>query len=282
MRGWLLMEPSKGVRVSAAASAYLAIILYRFVLQPTSQGSINSAADITSKNIFTQTKLYFYIMTMPFTDHHIQDKIIAALVVGGQRFSDLVPEGMEHSLFMYHMRKLTKQGLVEKEGQAYRLTLKGAQLYNARHHLDKPLNYPRALIQFLVVQDDQVLLSRRTTGLADQLNEYMLPGGMHYFLAPSRTAAGSIARARGLQLGSYLGCLETIAPDRNYHGLIDLYEATCVRDITKSQAEHELVWLPLTEVVAMSFDRAGSAPHIAQRLMDGDIQPRMTWVVSDA
>lgn len=219
---------------------------------------------------------------MPFTDHHIQDKIIASLVVGEQRFSGLVPEGMEHSLFMYHMRKLTKQGLVEKDGQTYHLTLKGAQLYNSRHQLGKPLNYPRALIQFLVIKDDQILLSRRTTALADRLNEYMLPGGIHYFLAPSRTAAGSIARARGLQLGDYLGCLETIAPDREYHGLIDIYEATCVTDIVKPQAEHELVWQPLETVAAMNFDKAGSASQIARRLIDNNIQPRMTWVVDTA
>jgi len=220
-------------------------------------------------------------MTMPFTDHHIQDKIIAALVAGGRRFSELVPEGMEHSLFVYHMRKLTKQGLIEKDDQTYRLTLKGAQLYNARHHLDKPLNYPRALIQFLVVRDDQVLLSRRTTGLSNQLNEYMLPGGIHYFLAPSRTAANSIARMRGLQSGNYLGCLETIAAHRNYHGLIDIYEAVHVHDTAKPQAEHEHIWLPIIEVAAMDFDRAGSAPHIVQRLINNDIQPRMTWVVAD-
>lgn len=220
-------------------------------------------------------------MTLPFTDHHIQDKIIATLVTGEQRFSDLIPDDMEHSLFMYHMRKLTKEGLVEKDGQAYRLTLKGAQLYNARYHLDKPLNYPRALIQFLVIKDDKVLLSRRTTAIADQLNEYMLPGGLHYFLAPSRTAAKSIAKMRGLKSAAYLGSLETIAPGQNYHGLIDLYAAEYVRDATKQQGEYEFVWLPLQEVAAMSFDRAGSAPQITQRYLDNDIQPRMTWVVGN-
>ena len=218
-------------------------------------------------------------MTMPFTDHHIQDKIIAALVVSERRFSDLVPDGMEHSLFMYHMRKLTRQGLIEKEGQIYRLTLKGAQSYNARHDLDKPLKYPRALIQFLVVRDGKILLSKRTTAIAQQLNVYMLPGGMHYFLASSRVAAGSIAHLRGLKAGEYLGCLETIAPNHDYHGLIDIYTAEYVRDTPKPQTEYELVWLPLEEVVAMNFDRAGSAPHITQRYLDSDILPRMTWTV---
>jgi predicted transcriptional regulator len=220
-------------------------------------------------------------MTLPFTDHHIQDKIIATLVNGEQRFSDLIPEQMENSLFMYHMRKLTKEGLVEKDDQMYRLTLKGAQFYNARYHLDKPLNYPRALIQFLVVKDDAILLSRRTTALADRLNEYMLPGGTHYFLAPSRTAASSIAKTRHLKPGAYLGSLETIAAKHNYHGLIDLYEAEYASSITSQQAEYELVWVPLEEVAVMDFYRAGSAPYIVQRVIDNTILPRMTWFADD-
>ena len=218
---------------------------------------------------------------MAFTDHHIQDKIIAALVQGEQRFSDLVPEDMEHSLFMYHLRKLLKTGVVEKDDQLYRLTLKGAQLYNARYHLAKPLNYPRALIQFLVVRDGQVLLSRRTTALANQLNEYMLPGGLHYFLAPSRTAAKQIARSRGLTAGEFLGTLETIAPSRQYHGLIDIYAAEYAREKERTDNEFAFTWISLDEVAAMNFDAAGSAPYIIRQYLEANLLPRMTWVVSE-
>lgn len=218
-------------------------------------------------------------MTMPFTDHHIQDKIIAQLVLGERRFSGLVPEGMEHSLFMYHMRKLLKQGIVEKDDDVYRLTLKGAQLYNSRYHLDKPLNYPRALIQFFVIDGEKILLSRRTTAIAEQLNEYMLPGGLHYFLAPSRTAALQIAHSRGLTAGEFLGSLETIAAEREYHGMIDIYAAEFSREVRRQDAEFEFVWLGMHEVASMDFDRAGSAPHIVKRYLEQDVQPRMTWVV---
>lgn len=218
-------------------------------------------------------------MTMPFTDHHIQDKIIHSLVAGERRFSELVPEDMEHSLFMYHMRKLLKDGLVEKEDQTYRLTLKGAQLYNSRHNLHQPLNYPKALIQFLVVHDNQMLLSRRTTAIANQLNEYMLPGGLHFFLASSRTASKSIAKSRGLIAGEFIGSIETIAISRSYHGLIDLYYAECSSDQLKTQSEHELVWMPIAEVAVMTFDKAGTASHIAQRYSCNELLPRMTWVV---
>ncbi|MFZ1249269.1 MAG: hypothetical protein WAQ24_03020 [Candidatus Saccharimonadales bacterium] len=216
-------------------------------------------------------------MTLPFTDHHIQDKIIAKLVVGEQRFSGLVPTGMEHSLLMYHLRKLLKQGIVEKDDQTYRLTLKGAQLYNTRFHLAKPLNYPKALIQFLVIQEDKVLLSRRTTAIAEQLNEYMLPGGLHFFLAPSRTSAKHIAKSRGLVAGDYLCMVETIAPESEYHGLIDVYAASPSE--LRAGSEYEAVWLPVNEVAAMSFDQAGSAPFIVQHFTENTLTNRLTNIV---
>ena len=219
-------------------------------------------------------------MTMPFTDHHIQDKIIAQLVEGERRFSDLVPEDMEHSMFMYHMRKLLKLGIVEKDDQMYRLTMRGAQLYNARYQLAKPLRQPRALIQFLVIHDGMVLLSRRTSAIADQLNTYMLPGGMHYFLAPSRTSAKQIAKSRGLVAGELLTSLETIAPVREYHGLIDIYAADPSADLKGAGAEYELTWLPVGEVRTMQFDQAGSAPFVVGHFLDGSLAQRMTYIVS--
>jgi hypothetical protein len=96
---------------------------------------------------------------------------------------------------------------------------------------------------------------------------------------PSRTAASRIAKTRGLKLGDYLGCLETIAPNRSYHGIIDLYAAEYVSDATRPQAEYEFVWLPLTEVTAMSFDQAGSAPFIMQQYLADGVRERITWVV---
>lgn len=67
----------------------------------------------------------------------------------------------------------------------------------------------------------------------------------------------------------------------NYHGLIDLYEAEYTPRTTKQQMEHELVWMSLKEVATMDFDRAGSAPHIVQRITDNTILPRMTWFADD-
>ena len=108
----------------------------------------------------------------------------------------------------------------------------------------------------------------------------MLPGGLHYFLAPSRTSAKSIAKGRGLKAGEYIGLLETIAPSRNFHGLIDIYLADYDETKNKQQAEHELIWLPITDVAAMDFERSGSASYIASKYLSGELLPRMTYIVN--
>lgn len=217
-------------------------------------------------------------MRIPFTDHHIQDKIIFKLVNGKTRFSELVPDEMEHSLFMYHMKKLISAGVVEKDGQQYRLTMEGAKKYNARYRLAKPLRQPTLLIQFLVLDEDQVLLSRRTI-LQENLNEYMLPGGAHSFLSSSRKCAGQIAKTRGLHLGDFFATVETIAPARTFHGLIDVYLAEQVTEDISDQS-HELVWMPVKDVLAMDFNKAGSAPFIVRQYKQGSSSSHLTNVIS--
>lgn len=218
-------------------------------------------------------------MTMPFTDHHLQDKIIAALVDGKKRFTELVPEGLEHSLFMYHMKKLIKEGIVNKDGQFYELTMSGAQQYNSRYRMLEPLHLPNLLIQFLVIEDEQVLLSRRTTALNKNLNEYMLPGGNHFFLSSSRGSAMSVARARGLVPGEFLFSVETIAKEMQFHGLIDVYSATLKSEALKTNKEYELVWLPVSEVKEMTFSQAGSAPFIIVGLEEKIALRRFTNII---
>ena len=218
-------------------------------------------------------------MRMPFTDHHIQDKIIFRLVQGNARFSELVPEDMEHSLFMYHMKKLLKEGIVEKDDQIYRLTDEGAKLYNSRYRLAKPLRQPSLLIQFLVVQDGKVLLSHRTTSLQENLNQYMLPGGAHSFLSTSESSAKQIVKSRGLKLGAHYCTIETIARQRTFHGIIDIFLAEHVKDVAPN-GSHELLWFPIEEVTVMNFEQAGSAPFVLNAYMSGNTEARLTNIVT--
>lgn len=215
-------------------------------------------------------------MRLAFTDHYIQDAIMYELVAGERTFSELLPEGMEHSMFMYHMRKLLKAEIVEKTAQGYRLTQRGAKLYNARFQMRDPLATHRVLIQFIVIDGDNLLLTRRTTDIAHHLNQAMLPGGAHHFLQNSRDAAAGVARQRGLVLGDFATSLETIRVAQRYHGLIDMYYATLKNQTLRKDKEYELIWKPLREVAECSFEEVGSAGHIAQRLCEGELRGRET------
>lgn len=218
-------------------------------------------------------------MTLPFTDHHIQDTILYELTQSERRFSELLPDGMEHSAFMYHMRKLLKQGIVEKHDDYYRLTQTGAQLYNARYQLKSPLRRHRALVQFVVVRGDDLLINRRKSHLGEYLNRIMLPGGAHFFLSSSRQSAVVTAKERGLQLGEFLSSVETIAKQNNFHGLIDIYAAEQVTTLPDNpHTDYELAWMPIADVAAMNFSEAGTASFIAKRLAEGrPLEPRETF-----
>lgn len=220
-------------------------------------------------------------MTLAFTDHHIQDMIIHALATRAMRFSELVPPEMEHSHFMYHLKKLLARGVVEKapDGE-YALTLEGAKLYNARFQLEKPLQHIRTLVQFVVLHPDgeHVLMTRRHGALAQHLTEYMLPGGLHFHMASSRQSAASNAKSRGFLLGEFLSTLETINKAQGYHGLIDIYAATLAGE-PKNSDNHQSEWLQIEDVCKRSFAEAGSAPFVLKHLQEDTLLPRMTYYV---
>ncbi|MFZ1250230.1 MAG: hypothetical protein WAR37_02165 [Candidatus Microsaccharimonas sp.] len=217
-------------------------------------------------------------MTMPFTDHHLQDKIVAALVDGKKRFSDLVPEGLENSMFMYHMNKLLKKGIVQKDGDLYSLTLVGAKKYNARFRLRDPLELPILLVQYLVIEKGKVLLTRRMTTLSESLNEYMLPGGNHFFLSSSKSSATRNAKIRGLEPGEFLFTVETIAKSKRFHGIIDVYGAS-LKGLPQIKPEYEQVWLPFEIVLNMPFEQAGSAAFILQKYISEESSSRFTNII---
>jgi len=75
-------------------------------------------------------------MKLVLLDHHLQKNIIRKLLdQNGLKFSELKPKNIESNLFMYHMGRLKKLGLVEKKDSMYRLTALGKQ-YVDRVNLD--------------------------------------------------------------------------------------------------------------------------------------------------
>lgn len=75
-------------------------------------------------------------MKLLLLDHHLQKSIIRKLLdQNGLKFSELKPKNIESNLFMYHMGRVKKLGLVEKKDSLYRLTSVGKQ-YVDRVNLD--------------------------------------------------------------------------------------------------------------------------------------------------
>lgn len=67
-------------------------------------------------------------MELVILEHHLQKDIVRRLIsVPEASFSALKPKAIESNLFMYHLRKVIKLGLVEKCEAGYRLTRLGKQ-----------------------------------------------------------------------------------------------------------------------------------------------------------
>lgn len=68
----------------------------------------------------------------PKVMHHIQRDILRSLLgAPSRRFKDLKPAGLESNIFMYHLKTLIKEDLVEKTDDGYSLTSKG------KHFVDR-------------------------------------------------------------------------------------------------------------------------------------------------
>ena len=165
-----------------------------------------------------------------FIDHHIQTTIVESLHKNGEQpFSSLKPSGVENSLFMYHIRKLVSRGIVEKTDTGFRLSASGASWANQTDYRYRAHRTPRFLIQFLVIQDDTILISERTAHMAEHLNRYMLPGGLHTYGSDSQHAAIAIAECFNLTLTSdRVASAEIILPDTDYHAFVDYYTASAL------------------------------------------------------
>ncbi len=97
--------------------------------------------------------------------HSIQLFILLQLADSDSlRYSDMRPPSMEASQFMYHLKALAKNGLVDKRDARYQLTAKG-KLYVDRfdHQSMRPHDYPRVTIALLYEHENNGwLLVKRT------------------------------------------------------------------------------------------------------------------------
>ncbi len=216
-----------------------------------------------------------------FLDHHIQTSIVETLHLrGGQSFSSLKPRGIENSLFMYHIRKLITRGIVEKTTTGFVLTANGARWANQTDHRYRHPKAPRLLIQFIVIRDNAILVSERAAHMAEHLNHYMLPGGLHSFGSEGTAAASSIAQNFQLTLtGARLGSAEIILPGSDYHALVDYYPASAPAGPYRyDDGIFSMGFMPLADALQLPHESANFMPDIIALYQQGELHDRHLFI----
>jgi ADP-ribose pyrophosphatase YjhB (NUDIX family) len=115
---------------------------------------------------------------MHVIEHHIQREIIDRLMrAENLRFKDLKPDGMESNIFMYHLKRLTKEGFVTKADPGYVLAPKGIQYVdNLSPASSKPIAQPKAIcILYIKNKAGNILVAQKKA--QPFIGKYMLPSG---------------------------------------------------------------------------------------------------------
>lgn len=97
-------------------------------------------------------------------EHHIQREIVRRLLLAESlRFSQLKPDGLENNIFMYHIRQLVKNQVVEKVNGKYQLGINGLRYAdNISSQSFMPSRQPK-LISVVVLMNakGELLFARR-------------------------------------------------------------------------------------------------------------------------
>lgn len=114
-------------------------------------------------------------------EHHIQKDILLRLTLATElRFSQLKPDDLESNAFMYHLKQLIAQKLVEKTDAGYRLSDDGlAYIDGFSFHTLKPRKQPK-IISIMVVKSPagQLLMAQRN--YQPYIGQYMFVSGKQH------------------------------------------------------------------------------------------------------
>jgi len=197
-------------------------------------------------------------------DHHIQLQALRTLFKSPEPvlFSELKPQDIENSLFVYHLRKLEARGLIDHNETGYWLTADGARRVNfvSTDTLKPDLN-PRILVAFLVCNEDKthMLISHRLSTVAEYIGPFALPAGKHRYGLVLNDAAkerADILFGKPVALKK-LGRYETLHESKDgyvHHVAATLFETTLSIDKQLPREEHyELMWVPVEKVLAGDY-----------------------------
>lgn len=197
-------------------------------------------------------------------DHHIQAHVLQVLFRDGGvvAFSDLKPDDVQNSLFMYHVHKLEVRGLVERIDEGFSITPSGARWVNyVSPGKLKPRLTPRVLIKFLLFSPDRtkLVISKRRSAAAEHLNQYLLPSGLQKYGVSFKDSSEAIIESLTGEkpVLKDLGIHETIfrySDGYVHHSISPFYEATIETDVFPKDEHYELEWVAVGDVLAGKYD----------------------------
>lgn len=135
-------------------------------------------------------------------EHHIQKDIIERLATAPSlRFSELKPDGLESNAFIYHLKQLIEQKLVEKTEHGYQLSVTGLTYIDSfSFHTHKLRKQPK-VISILAIHNSkgQWLMAKRK--YQPYIDKLMLPSGkQHFGESPERHAERELNEKIGWQI----------------------------------------------------------------------------------
>jgi ADP-ribose pyrophosphatase YjhB (NUDIX family) len=114
--------------------------------------------------------------------HYIQRDILRSLSKAEQlRFSELKPQGIENGIFMYHLRQLIHEGLVNKQHGQYLLSETGLRHVSLLTRTNLDLHAQPKLFCLLVIRNShgEYVMHRRSS--QPFINRLTFPGGALFF-----------------------------------------------------------------------------------------------------
>lgn len=173
-----------------------------------------------------------------------------------RRYSELKPRDVEGNLFMYHLKGLIRDGLIEKKDNAYQFTVKGMQFVGTFSlPLEKTRQQPKILNAVICKNDKGEHLFVRWRRQPN-IGQISFPHGMaHFGESMFSMAALELAEKAGLEadleyLGDvYVRGMRGDVADR--HMLVHLFEASNVRPGRQDELRpdvFESFWAPLGSI----------------------------------
>lgn len=192
----------------------------------------------------------------------IQNHILLELTRNAtRRYTDLKPPDIEGNLFMYHLKGLVSDGLIEKSDDGYRLTAKGKQFAGTLSlKTGKTRVQPKILNTIVCTNEAGEYLFARWNRQPNIGQVSFVHGMMHFGESVFDMVALELAEKAGLEADfTHLGdvYIRGIAGDDvDRHMLVHVFRATNVRPGGQNELRPDVsepLWAKLDEFKADQF-----------------------------